>query len=85
MITASMLMMMATSKADLASIPNLHPDRIPYMSIACALIEHILGQLPSVGMVLRSRHTLAEGLLTETAAGWKGPESQVGWEMLTDL
>lgn len=77
--------LMAISKADLASIPNLHPDRIPYMSMACALIEHMLGRLPSVGMVLRSRHTLAEGLLTETAAGWKGLEPQVGWEMLTDL
>ena len=77
--------LMATSKADLATIPNLHPDRIPYMSMACALIEHMLDRLPSVGMVLRSRHTLAEGLLSETAAGWKGPKPQVGWEILTDL
>ena len=52
---------MATSKADLATIPNLHPDRIPYMSIACALIEHLLERMPSVTTVLRSRHTLAEG------------------------
>lgn len=77
--------LMATSKADLATIPNLHPDRIPYMSLACALIEHILERLPSVDAVLRSRHTLAEGLISETAAALKGPGLQEGWATLTDL
>ena len=77
--------LMFASKADLAVIPHLHPDRIPYMSMACALIEHVLDRLPSVGLVLRSRHTLAEGLLSETATALSGAGLQGEWEALVDL
>ena len=77
--------LMATSKAELATIPNLHPDRIPYMSIACALIDHLLQRLPSVVTVLRSRHTLSEGLLSETVRALQRERLQEGWESLTDL
>ena len=76
--------LMSTSKEALAGIPGLHPDRIPYMSIACALIDHLLDRLPSVETVLRSRHTLAEGLLSETAAAFQQGPLQAEWSPLTD-
>ena len=76
--------LMSTSKEELAGIPGLHPDRIPYMSIACALIEHLLDRLPSVQTVLRSRHTLAEGLLSETSAILQHGPLQGEWSLLTD-
>lgn len=76
--------LMSTSKEELSGIPGLHPDRIPYMSIACALIEHLLDRLPSVQTVLRSRHTLAEGLLSETAAALPQLPLQAEWCPLTD-
>ena len=76
--------LMSTSKEQLAAIPGLHPDRIPYMSIACALIEHLLDRIPSVQTVLRSRHTLAEGLLSETAASLQQGPLQAEWSPLTD-
>lgn len=74
----------ATSKRDLATIPNLHPDRIPYMSIACALIEHLLERMPSVTTVLRSRHTLAEGVLSEAAEVLPTSGLSSEWGELTD-
>ena len=76
--------LMSTSREELAGIPGLHPDRIPYMSIACALIEHLLDRLPSVQTVLRSRHTLAEGLLSETATSLQQGPLQAEWSPLTD-
>lgn len=66
-------------KDDLARTPGIHPDRVPYMAIACALIDHILDRLPSVQTVLRSRYTLAEGLLVETASQRSGSALPEGW------
>ena len=65
------------SKEALRSTPGVHPDRVPYMAIACALIHHLLERFPSIEEVRRSRHTVAEGILVETARGMEdglGPE-----------
>ena len=57
------------SKEALRATPGVHPDRVPYMAIACALIHHLLEWFPSLVEVRRSRHTVAEGILVETARG----------------
>ena len=57
------------SKDALRATPGVHPDRVPYMAIACALIHHLLEWFPSLVEVRRSRHTVAEGILVETARG----------------
>lgn len=57
------------SKEELHSTPGIHPDRVPYMAIACALIGHVLDRFPTLEEVRRSRHTVAEGLLVEAASG----------------
>lgn len=65
------------SKEALRSTPGVHPDRVPYMAIACALIHHLLERFPGIEEVRRSRHTVAEGILVETARGMEdglGPE-----------
>ena len=61
------LAMMGLSKHQMSLTEGVHPDRVPYMSMACVLIEHVLNRLPSIQTVLRSRHTVAEGVLEETA------------------
>lgn len=55
------------SKEDLQRTPGVHPDRVPYMAMACSLIEHWLDRFPSITEVRRSRHTVAEGILVEAA------------------
>ena len=55
------------SKVELHGVEGMHPDRVPYMAVACALIDHILLRVHSVERVFRSRHTLAEGVLVEGA------------------
>ena len=57
-----------TSKHGLHEIPGMHPDRVPYMAMACAMIEHLLLRFGTVERVFRSRHTLAEGVLAQAAA-----------------
>ena len=54
------------------------------MSIACALIEHLLERMPSVTTVLRSRHTLAEGVLSEAAEVLPVSGLSPEWVELTD-
>ena len=53
------------SKEELQRTPGIHPDRVPYMAIACALIVRLLERFPGLEEVRRSRHTVAEGLLVE--------------------
>ena len=68
------------TKEDLHGIEGMHPDRVPYMAVACALIEHILMRFDTVERVFRSRHTLAEGVLTQAAAsGIPTGETLEGW------
>jgi len=57
----------AASKADLHKIEGMHPDRVPYMSVACVLIGHMLERFGTITQVYRSRHTLAEGALVHAA------------------
>lgn len=77
---------LSTMRKDaLARTPGIHPDRVPYMAIACALIDHILDRLPSVHTVMRSRYTVAEGLFVETAAQLSGGALPAGWVRLSAL
>ena len=70
-----------TCKPDLHDIPGMHPDRVPYMAMACALIEHLLLRFGTVERVFRSRHTLAEGVLAQAAAqGIVEDEEPGGWQ-----
>lgn len=59
------------SKEELQRTPGIHPDRVPYMAIACALIVRLLERFPGLEEVRRSRHTVAEGLLVEAVQDFK--------------
>ncbi|MCH1576226.1 MAG: hypothetical protein L7S67_08120 [Flavobacteriales bacterium] len=83
----------SASKADLHKIEGMHPDRVPYMSVACVLIGHILERFDTISQVYRSRHTLAEGALVHAAGlasqtvsweaiGGGGPVTLDGWRQL---
>lgn len=73
----------AKTMEELHAIPGLHPDRIPYLSVASILIGHMLERFGSVQRVLRSRHTLAEGALVEAARGWRADgQAPRGWTPL---
>lgn len=65
-------------KAEMLEATGIHPDRVPYMAVACTLIRHFLDRCPSVEQVYRSRHTLAEGVLAHAAS--VGPEQRMGME-----
>lgn len=67
-LSARCLALAAASKADLHLVEGMHPDRIPYISVACVLIDHLLQSFSSIDRVYRSRHTLAEGALVHGAA-----------------
>ena len=56
-------------KAALRDTPGIHPDRVPYMALACVLIDHVLDRFPIIEEVRRSRHTVAEGILVEATRG----------------
>ena len=56
------------SKEEIQEIKGMHPDRVPYMAVACALIEHLSDRFSSVEQVFRSRHTLAEGVIVDGVA-----------------
>jgi len=77
----------ATSKEDMHSIGGMHPDRVPYMGVACVVIGHLLEQFPHVERVYRSRHTLAEGVLVDGAARAQFAETlrEAGWWSLEDI
>lgn len=66
-LKARCLALAVASKADLHKVEGMHPDRIPYMSVACVLIDHLLKSFSSIAEVYRSRHTLAEGALVHAA------------------
>ena len=68
------------TKVELSATENVHPDRVPYMSVACALIEEVMEAFPSIHRVLRSRHTLAEGVFVEAAQSPNGLPK--GWRPL---
>ena len=69
------------SKVELHGVEGMHPDRVPYMAVACALIDHILARVSSVERVFRSRHTLAEGVLVEGARACSNDEGiPTGWQ-----
>lgn len=73
------------SQEDLAHMEDIHPDRIPYMAMACVVIDHLLNSFPSVERVFRSRNTLAEGVLVEAAAVVGEAAMQAaGWVPFTD-
>ena len=73
----------AKTMEELYAIPGLHPDRIPYLSVASVLIGHMLERFSSVERVMRSRHTLAEGALVEAARQWQGAgQAPQGWSRL---
>lgn len=66
-------------KAEMHDVPGMHPDRIPYMAVACTLIRHLLDRCPTVERIYRSRHTLSEGVLSSaahsmTASGEEGKQ-----------
>lgn len=71
-----------STKTDLSSNPQIHPDRIPYMALACALIDRMLELVPSIKEVRRSRHTLAEGVLTESARSHAASGLSPSWRRI---
>jgi|GEM_PF-360532 exopolyphosphatase/guanosine-5'-triphosphate,3'-diphosphate pyrophosphatase len=78
-------MLMGLSKNELAQTEGIHPDRIPYMSMACALIEHVLTRFPTIQLALRSKHTVAEGALEQTAMELGALGLQEPWESMNPL
>ena len=73
----------AKTMEELHAIPGLHPDRIPYLSVASILIGHMLECFSSVERVMRSRHTLAEGALVQAAREWqRSGQAPQGWSPL---
>ena len=64
------------SKAELQEIEGMHPDRVPYMGVACVLIDHLLERFNSITEVYRSRHTLAEGALVDATASAASPSAE---------
>ena len=76
-----------TSKEDMHSIEGMHPDRVPYMGVACVVVSHLLDQFPQVERVYRSRHTLAEGVLVDGAAHAQADQAllESGWLSLEDI
>jgi len=68
------------SRTELFAIEGMHPDRVPYISLSCALIVYLLDRFNSVERVFRSRHTLAEGVLSGAAADEAQSLSQDHWD-----
>jgi exopolyphosphatase/guanosine-5'-triphosphate,3'-diphosphate pyrophosphatase len=65
---------------EIREIEGVHPDRVQYMAVACALIQHLLVSFPTVDRVFRSRHTLAEGVICDAAdQGSRGVDLPTGW------
>ena len=59
-------------------------EGMPMMKGWHGLIEHLLERMPSVTTVLRSRHTLAEGVLSEAAEVLPTSGLSSEWGELTD-
>lgn len=72
-------------KTEIGDIPGMHPDRVPYMAVACVLIGHLLTRFPQVQRVFRSRNTLAEGVIVEAAAAWSANRTlPTNWAPLSE-